>query len=65
MMKEYLVLNGYSQPVYRKCELCKKVKNVNYCLDVRDAETPVLLIGHLDLCKVCAANVGEIIRKGG
>lgn len=64
-MNEYLVLTGYAQPVYRKCELCKKVKDVNYRLDFKNAESPVMLAGSLDLCKVCAANVGDIIRKGG
>lgn len=64
-MKEYLVLTGYASPVYRKCELCKRVKDVNYRLDVRNAQSPVMLVGSLDLCKVCAANIGEIIRKGG
>ena len=63
-MKEYLVLTGYAQAVYRKCELCKKVKDVNYRLDVKHAESPVMLTGSLDLCKVCAANFGEIIKKG-
>lgn len=63
-MKEYLVLTGYAQPVYRKCELCKKVKDVSYRLDIKNAESPVMLLGSLDLCKVCAGNIGEIIRKG-
>lgn len=64
-MKEYLVLTGYAQPVYRKCELCKKVKDVSYRMDVRNAESPAMLTGSLDLCKICASNMGEIIRKGG
>ncbi|MCT3413954.1 hypothetical protein IMAU60211_01365 [Lactobacillus helveticus] len=64
-MKEYLVLTGYAQAVYRKCELCKKVKDVSYRLDVKHAESPVMLTGSLDLCKVCASNIGEIIRIGG
>ena len=63
-MKEYLVLTGYAQPVYRKCELCKKVKDISYRLDIKNAESPVMLSGSLDLCKVCAGNIGEIIRKG-
>ena len=63
-MKEYLVLTGYAQPVYRKCELCKKVKDVSYRLDIKNAESPVMLVGSLDLCKVCAANWGEILKKG-
>ena len=62
-MKEYLVITGYAQPVYRKCELCKKVKDVNYRLDVKYAESPTMLTGSLDLCKVCASNLGEIIQK--
>ncbi len=64
-MKEYLVLTGYAQAVYRKCELCKRVKDVTYRLDVKHAESPTMLTGTLDLCKVCAANFGEIIHKGG
>lgn len=63
-MKEYLVLTGYAQAVYRKCELCKRVKDVNYRMDVKNAESPVMLVGSLDLCKICASNLGEIIKKG-
>lgn len=63
-MKEFLVLTGYAQPVYRKCEQCKRVKDVSYRLDVKNAESPVMLVGSLDLCKVCAANWGEILKKG-
>ena len=62
-MKEYLVITGYAQPVYRKCELCKKVKDVNYRMDVKHAESPTMLTGSLELCKVCASNLGEIIQK--
>ena len=62
-MNKYLELVGYARPVYRKCELCKRVKDVNYRLDVRNAESAVMLVGSLDLCKHCAANMGEIIQK--
>ena len=27
-MNKYLELVGYARPVYRKCELCKRVKDV-------------------------------------
>ncbi|PAK97567.1 hypothetical protein B8W86_09315 [Lactobacillus kefiranofaciens] len=64
-MNKYLILTGYAQAMYRKCELCKKVKNVNYRLDVRHAESPTMLTGTLNICKVCAANLGEIVRIGG
>ena len=63
-MKEYLVLVGYAQAVYRKCELCKRVKDVTYRMDVKNAESPVMLVGSFDLCKNCAANMGEIVQKG-
>ena len=63
-MKDYLNLVGYAQPIYRKCELCSRVKDVSYRLDVKNAESSNMLVGSLDLCKVCAANMGEIIRKG-
>lgn len=63
-MKKYLVLVGYAQAVYRKCELCKRVKDVTYRMDVKNAESPVMLVGSLDLCKNCAANMGEIVQKG-
>lgn len=63
-MKEYLDLVGYARPVYRKCELCKRVKDVSYRLDVKNAETSTMLMGSLDLCKHCASNMGEIIKKG-
>ena len=60
---EFLTLVGYSRPVYKKCELCSRVKDCHYRLDVRSAEAKSMLIGSLDLCKVCAQNMGEIIQK--
>lgn len=62
-MKEYLVITSYAQAVYRKCELCKRVKDVYYRLDVRNAESSSMLVGSLDMCKVCAQNMGEIVKK--
>jgi len=32
---EFLTLVGYSRPVYKKCELCSRVKDCHYRLDVR------------------------------
>lgn len=64
-MKEFLVLTGYARAIYRKCELCKRVKDVNYRLDVKNAQSTNMLAGSLDLCKTCASNFGDIIRIGG
>ena len=63
-MKEYLELTSYVRPVYRKCELCKRVKDVTYRMDVKNADSPNMLVCSLDLCKHCASNMGEIIKKG-
>lgn len=64
-MNKYLILSEYSQAVYKKCELCKRVKDIHYRLDVHSAQASTMLIGSLDLCKVCAQNMGEVIQKGG
>lgn len=63
-MDKYLVLVGYAQPIYRKCELCKRVKDVCSRLDVKHADSSVMLTGSLDLCKACSTNMGDIIQKG-
>ncbi len=62
-MKDYLILSGYAQPIYKKCDLCKRVKDIHYRLDVKNADAPTMIVGSLDLCKVCAGNFGEILRK--
>lgn len=62
-MKDYLILSGYAQPIYKKCDLCKRVKDIHYRLDVKNADASTMLVGSLDLCKVCAGNMGEILRK--
>ncbi|QNQ82920.1 hypothetical protein FP435_00520 (plasmid) [Lactobacillus sp. PV037] len=62
-MDKYLELVSYAHPVYRKCELCKRVKDVVYRLDVKHADSSAMLTGSLDLCKVCSINMGDIIRK--
>lgn len=62
-MGEFLSLVGYSRPVYKKCGLCSRVKDCHYRMDVRSAESSSMLVGSLDLCKTCAQNMGEIIRK--
>ena len=64
-MKEYLDIVGYAQPVYRKCELFKRVKDVTYRLDVKNAQSSSMLVGSLDLCKACASNMGDIIQRKG
>jgi len=64
-MNKFLFLSEYSQPIYRKCELCKRVKDVLFRLDVTNSEAAKMIVGSLDLCKNCAQNIGEIIQKGG
>lgn len=62
-MNKYMALMEYAKPAYRKCELCKRVRDVHYRFDISSASAKKMLVGSLDLCKTCAANVGEIIHK--
>lgn len=62
-MDKYMQLIEYARPVYHKCELCKRVKDVHYRLDVTSPSARGMLVGSLDLCKTCASNMGEIIHR--
>lgn len=59
-IKEVLALESYAQTVYRKCECCKRVRDIFFRLNVKDAATGEMLVGSLELCKDCGKNFGEI-----
>jgi hypothetical protein len=59
-IKEVLALESYAQTVYRKCECCKRVRDIFFRLNVKDSATGEMLVGSLELCKDCGKNFGEI-----
>ncbi len=59
-IKKVLALESYAQTVYRKCECCKRVRDIFFRLNVKDALTGDMLVGSLELCKDCGKNFGEI-----
>lgn len=61
-IKEVLALESYAQTVYRKCECCKRVRDIFFRLNVKDAATGEMLVGSLELCKDCGKNFGEIMN---
>lgn len=63
-MDRLLILSPYSQAIYKKCGLCSRVKDCLYRLDVHSAQSVSMLVGSLDLCKICSENMGEIIKGG-
>lgn len=62
MKKEALKIESLAQSVYKKCNICGKVKDNFFKLSVYDAKTAKLLVGSLDLCKFCGENVGDILN---
>ncbi|OYR96271.1 hypothetical protein CBF85_07955 [Lactobacillus taiwanensis] len=62
-MDRLLILAPYSQAIYKKCGLCSRVKDCLYRLDVHSAQSFSMLVGSLDLCKICSENMGEIIKR--
>lgn len=59
-IKEALALESYAQTVYRKCECCKRVRDIYFRLNIKDGATGEMLVGSLELCKDCGKNFGEI-----
>lgn len=59
-IQKALALESYAQTVYRKCECCKRVRDIFFRLNVKDAATGEMLVGSLELCKDCGKNFGEI-----
>lgn len=58
-----LVIENFAQTSYRKCECCKRVRDIFFRLNVRDAESASMLVGSFELCEQCGKNFGEIIGK--
>ncbi|THB60601.1 hypothetical protein [Vagococcus silagei] len=55
-------IESLAQSVYKKCDICNKVKDNFFKLSVYDAKTQELLVGSLDLCKFCGENIGDILN---
>lgn len=53
-------LESFAQTVYRKCDCCKRVRDIYFRLNIRDAKSAQMLVGSLELCKTCGENIGEI-----
>ena len=51
-MDKYMVLIEYARPVYHKCELCKRVKDVHYRLDVTSPSAGGVLIALLLILRI-------------
>lgn len=57
-----LKIESLAQSVYKKCDVCGKVKDNFFKMSVYDAQTKKLLVGSLDLCKFCGENMGDILN---
>lgn len=62
MKTKALKIESLAQSVYKKCDICGKVKDNFFKLSVYDAKTEQLLVGSLDLCKYCGENMGDILN---
>ncbi|MFI3605855.1 hypothetical protein DFR54_11814 [Vagococcus fluvialis] len=62
MQNKALKIESLAQSVYKKCDVCGKVKDNFFKLSVYDAKTEKLLVGSLDLCKYCGENMGDILN---
>lgn len=63
-MNKYLVLTSYAHAVMRRCELCKELRYTAGRLDVKKANGFGMLLGSLDLCRICAQNFESILKQG-
>ncbi|GGI64320.1 hypothetical protein [Limosilactobacillus caviae] len=61
-LKKALTLENFAQTVYRKCDCCKRVRDIYFRLNIRDAKTASMLVGSLELCKECGYNMGDITK---
>ena len=59
-LKKALALENFAQTVYRKCDCCKRVRDIYFRLNTRDAKSTSMLVGSLELCKDCGYNMGDI-----
>lgn len=59
-ISQMLALENFAQAVYRKCDCCKRVRDIYFRLNIRDAKTATMLVGSLELCKECGYNMGDI-----
>lgn len=62
-MNNALTIENFAQTSYRKCDCCKRVRDIYFRLNIRDAESASMLIGSIELCELCGKNFGEIINK--
>lgn len=63
MPKSALVIENFAQAVYRKCDCCKRVRDIYFRLNIRDAASASMLVGSIELCENCGRNFGEIINQ--
>lgn len=61
-LNKALALENFAQTVYRKCDCCKRVRDIYFRLNIRDAKTTSMLVGSLELCKECGYNMGDITK---
>ncbi|WP_375663879.1 hypothetical protein [Bartonella sp. CL63NXGY] len=62
-LNQALALESFAQTAYRKCDCCKRVRDIYFRLNIRDAETASMLVGSMELCKECGQNMGEITNS--
>lgn len=60
-MTQAMKIESLAQTVYKKCDVCDKVKDNFFKLSIYDAKTQSLLVGSLNLCKFCGENIGNIL----
>lgn len=54
---------SFSNPAYKKCECCDRVKDIFYRVDIMDNATKTMLTGSIDMCKNCGLNFADIIGQ--
>lgn len=59
-MAETIEIESFAEAAYRKCDCCKRQKDIYFRANIRDHDTATLLVGSLELCKECGKNLGAI-----
>lgn len=61
--KDRIELETFAHTAYRKCDSCKRVQDIYFRANIKDAMSGAMLVGSLELCKNCGTNLGDIIGK--
>lgn len=61
MENEYILINLLKYPKLQKCSCCNRVRDIYYKARILDKENKELVMGDLELCKLCGDNLNKVL----